>query len=270
MSIELRRPPQTEERKEWAEWFTKVWYLLDQWNLFLNDVPVQKPGYERSDGTTVKVPASSAAPVYFKINGIIHKVESDLTCDLDSSQLVGGSWAADTAYYLYAVISAGAVALVADEADPSSGPTGYDEGEWTYIGAMSSDQASATLQAFTASGGIYIGDDEVNALTLTNPANGSYDTGSTFSSFPTTATAMYLQIGATAEIGASIQVAGVSSGNDALRCICDVAANYQFAYGWIPIFEADGKVYYQIGGASGTADFYIQYQGFRENPSRWP
>lgn len=260
MSIELELPPKTEDRKEWAQWFLKVYLLLTTLTR------EERPGFKYASATTVTLSASDDNPATFVLGGKLLAIVEDLTMDIATSGAGGldtGSVAADTIYYLYAVNDSDEVSLVASVTDPNTGPTGFTN--WSYLGAMLTDGSSNIPPFMHAQGTMILGatssgwdvtasETSLTSKTVKLPTTAKHGYfRSTWSNVVTIANT--LGVGPT-----SIESTIKHKANSA------TAANNNVVHWWVPILEA--QTIYTI--TSEAADSVgVRVMGWREHPEEY-
>lgn len=122
-------------------------------NLF--NRPDQYPALVIASNTSVTLAPTLALPMFVSANGSQYFATSTLTCNLSTTGAGGldtGSLVALTLYYVYAVVSAGALALVASTSPPSTGPSGFTVTRSQLVGAFYTDQSSHAAAGVTIDG----------------------------------------------------------------------------------------------------------------------
>jgi hypothetical protein len=231
-----------------------------------------KPGYRNdgSDDSQVVIPGSTTTPAVVFINGKLYANTSNKTIDLDTAGRNGldtGAKAANTAYYLYAIPATsgrGFDAVLSVTAPTGAGPTGFTSA-WSYVGAVPTEEATATIWPFQALGGTLISDEEWEDETHTGSTS---STAFTFASLPTTARQAYVnQTCNPGTAGQSARSTGVqSTTNDGIVQNGPVASQTVRNHGWIPIFTAQ-TIYLSVSNSAATAGAALQ--GFKENPMEY-
>lgn len=101
-----------------------------------------------ASSTTITMPATYLGTTCLAtIGGQQYKFTTTLTLNTASSGAGGldtGSLAANTLYYVYLVVSSGALALCASTSGPSVGPSGFS-GRFKYIGKFRTSATAATI-----------------------------------------------------------------------------------------------------------------------------
>jgi len=253
--------------------------IVDKYNLHLDNTQahpsawkamrVPRPRYYNATdgGTTVTVPASVSNPIYFVVNGQIYEASSDLTCDLSGSGVGGldtGSVAANTPYYLYGVDNSGSIGVIASASDPDTGPTGYTY--WTYIGAVATSKAAATLRAFSASNGFLMAQDDIENNSHTGDTSSNAET---YNSMPVTIDKAYfwLRVVNGEVAGASSYIESTSSGNVAILLVSQANNVSNSTEGFVPIFTPQ-TIYLRTTNAAQRVQ--ADLAGWQEDPARWP
>lgn len=102
--------------------------------------------WNSADTSQIIIPGSSTRPSIVKIGTQYYQNTTDLTIDLDTAGANGldtGAKAADTLYYVYAILPAsgsafrGTISVTA----PTTGPTGFGS-NWSYLGSFSTNATS--------------------------------------------------------------------------------------------------------------------------------
>lgn len=234
---------------------------------------------DTNNSTEVTFPASATKPFYV-VTGDSRQVEipggykllyatSDVTCDLSTSGVGGldtGTVAADTPYYFYAVDDDGDVGVIASENDPDTGPTGYNYGEWMYVGAVCTQPFAANFPAFRCSDGRMVFDRPIEIQTHTGDTN---YTALTFDGLPNTAEFGVFSVQQTGtNIGALVMLSGTNtSGNFVLHQSQNTNGNkISGPLHDIPIFTPQ-TVYIFVSNAVNTG--YAFFHGWVEDPSDW-
>lgn len=243
----LPRPPEGISYKEFVQWAQQITdvnnqisrQLFDLYNRHLSDAlahpamwkanRVNRHSFYNTDdfGTSIQFDASATNPLYL-ITGETRQVTQpqgyklyfgteNITVDLTTNGInglnTGLTLTADTPYYLYAVVDNDKPGIIADENDPSVGPTGYNYGEWHYQGAFCTLTSSNTLPKFVSNCGIFITEIPIETKSF---AADSFQTV-TYNSLPLTAKHAYFQAFATTIIGSTITVNGGALAQTALQ-----------------------------------------------------
>jgi hypothetical protein len=283
-------PPETEEELfEWAHKMARSFEefkeeLLDAFNGHVAQTHAHPKAWEKwrlrrpryvsgtSNGTTdITVPATTAIPALFVIDGELFEITSDLACDLSASGVGGldtGAVAANTPYYLYGVRDSGTVGIIASASDPGTGPSGYTE--WTYIGAVATREAAADMRPFTAVGGFLVSDDEIESQSHTGGTTWSSET---FASMPTTTLMAYGRLLGTGGNNALVRAsgaptAGSSTSDNALLqgVLTSGATEDNINFGYIPIYTAN-TILLRTNNSGNTVSFNLH--GWVEDTMRY-
>lgn len=102
------------------------------------------PYLVKDSATQLSLPATYLGqPTRIQVGGQGYKLNAALVCNLSSGGLDTGSLAANTLYYVYAVISGGNVVLEASLNGPGVGPTGFTQ--FRSLGAFRTLSGSAAV-----------------------------------------------------------------------------------------------------------------------------
>jgi hypothetical protein len=163
-------------------------------------------------GSTTTVTLASTflgQPTRITIGGRQYLISATLTFSSAASTGKGyldtGAIAANTLYYVYAVVTSGAVGLVASTAAPATGPTGFTA--WTNLGRFRTRSGGTEIAAVA---------DWLNGV-LRSPAIdawGTYTPTGGWTTF-TTYTGMWRRVGSDMEIDAKIATSNVPGGSSA-------------------------------------------------------
>ncbi|MFC1794373.1 hypothetical protein ACFL3Q_12390 [Planctomycetota bacterium] len=243
-------------------------------------LPRPKYTYDPSDNSKVIVPASTTQPVYFVIGEArqetpsrgfsILEATSDLECDLDASNGAGGldegSMAANTIYYLYGVNDGGSPALIASDNPPSTGPTGFSYGEWTYIGAFETETTPFIVQ-FHSANGFHLQGDFKNSTGNTNSITAVPKT----LRMPTTAEFAHISLQAysSTAVGYLGYISGESTGDGFTLDVRvqQVSTNPVHITGFVPHLTQN-TFWMWVNNAN--AEVGAWKIGWIEDPTRWP
>lgn len=229
-----------------------------------------KPAYEcRAEGKIVVVPGSAAIPSIVYIGGEVRAATVDKFCSVAQTGTNGldiGTVAAGTAYYLYAVPGdAGTFDLVISAQPPANGPVGYEK--WSYVGGLCTIQGGTTIPIFKASGGLLIGNNEIESESHTG---GVVPNGEIFGCLPVTAQLAWGSVsilGGTTDSLGRVMGTNTTDANAVFQNNVVAGSVQNYAPGFVPIFTAQ-TIYLQLDTAGNTVDFLLL--GWREDPSLYP
>lgn len=131
---------------------------------------VPRPSFKSSlaDTSRVIVPGSIAIPSRFVIGETLYEIYDNLQMDLDvagpGGLRIGLTKAANTIYYLYAVVANNTVALLADTRTPDLGPLLYTQRQ--YLGAFPTVAAAAIVQ-FVSHRGRFVSSAQIDQVSST-------------------------------------------------------------------------------------------------------
>ena len=225
------------------------------------------------DGTTiVKFTCSAENPLYL-ITGEtrqssqpqgykLYTATSALNCNLAANGLGGLrdglTVAADTPYYLYAVVNEAteSPAILADINDPTIGPAGYGYGEWHYQGAVCTFATAANLPRLISSCGITITESFIEQKIIAPGASTVV-----FNALPLTAKHAYLQAFATSGIG------NVFTVNDPALVQTSMVAAHKNWIGPSFLMNRNPQAWNVTLGADDAA---LMLRGWIEDPTLYP
>jgi len=227
------------------------------------------PYYRDSDNSLlVHVDGSDVKLLHFLIGNRVYIVNEGLTCNFATTGAGGldrGDVAANTPYYLYAVVSSGSIKLIASVVAPNDGgPQGYEL--WTYIGACATDDGSATFYEFTATNGFFLTRTTLDTVSESATA-GSY-VEHTLNSLPITTRSIYGALIAkpnASGAGRSVYVAG-NGANSSLTQNSQVASEYCHITGWVNLITAK-TIYLYLENTNCSAEFILL--GWQEDPTEY-
>lgn len=246
--------------KEWTEQLRSM-PTADQLNNALTSIASLESRYKRPsyyfDGTDIIVPASSAKPARFYIDGTSYTVTSDLS-------LTPSGLSANTPYYLYATLSGETVVLELSATSPAT-RTGS---AWTYLGAASTEDGSATLRPFQSLGGMYISKDSIESYSFDGGVDGTGPHEQAFAAMPTTASQAYFALRAEgANAGGTARVTSGSSTTDSVLIVAQqVSGVNNYINGWVPILT-NQTVWIRLSNSAN--DCRVQLLGWQEEPWRY-
>lgn len=228
-----------------------------QWDLDGSLYRIPRPAYEYVNASTIRIKASSSNPRTFNIGKKFYQITSDL--DLRVSNL-----ATQTVYYLYAVIENEAVSLRHSTDPPEDGLAGMDYGNWTYLGAFKTEQASSDLPPFRAVRGEYISEDR-------DTVNHTGNTNLTAKSIVSPSTQIFsiglLEYGGP-NINQSGKVVGMQGSVAGYVFLRNSTANVVVQYSTVIPIATAGNFWISTSDAANTV-YYGQY-GWIEDLLRWP
>lgn len=230
-------------------------------------------------GTSITFSASTKKPIIL-ITGETRQVTqpkgyqaitttSNITCNLANTGINGidtGAIAANKVYYFYAVVNGAEVGIIASLNDPSTGPTGYNYGEWMYQGAASTYSGAANFPMFSSSVGVCI---YAHPIKTQNHTGTTTHTAYTFAGLPLTAKFGYFSINVTGVLNATGSLSGSStSAQYTLFQNIPVAASKNYCGpSMIPLIEAQ-KIYAKLSNAGVSMD--IDFLGWQEDTTESP
>jgi hypothetical protein len=136
--------------------------------------PDNIPNIVKASTTSITLAATNAGkPVCVTVGGQQYVPSATITLSTAASGANGidtGSIAANSTYYVYAVVSAGNLALVASLAGISTGPTGFTS--YKPIGIFTTLQGSTSIDFATGINPTEPGIDSINANIFTQPITG--------------------------------------------------------------------------------------------------
>ena len=234
----------------------------------INSIRLPRPSFKSivADSSQLIIPASSAKPAIVKIGSAFYTNVTDYTLDLDTGGVGGldtGAKAANTAYYVYAVLPASGTTFRAcvSAADPNTGPTGFST-NWTYLGSFRT-VASSVVPNFSYCNGRFNFSNVVSEFT----AGESTPTSKTFVGSAVASTVYFLVQWSTVNASGDDCNAGPASTN--LRAVSNAGASAsvtQFVFVDIPLLTAN-TVYTECTSSSDSVAFKVV--GWNENPSEW-
>ena len=150
--------------QQWVQQFAKYPTLA----IGTENFRIPRPAFKSSSTIVITLPASEISPAFFFIGDTFYTATSNLTCSMTlngAGGLDSGSVAANTVYYLYAVVVNGMPLLIASVNDPNgAGPLNFPV--WTFLGAFITVSAGALAQ-FVSNNGRYISQEILDSVTIT-------------------------------------------------------------------------------------------------------
>lgn len=219
-----------------------------------------------SDSSQVVIPASAAKPAVVRIATTFYTNTADVTLDLDTGGVGGldtGAKAANTAYYVYAVLPAAGSTFrgVISAAGPATGPTGFTT-NWTYLGSFRTVAASA-VPHFTYCNGHFASSITVSDFTATS----SVITSKTFIGSAIASSVKYRVRWSTVNATGDDCLAGPASADLQTVSNASTAANVtQFIYVDVPVLAAN-TTFVQTTSSSDDVEFITT--GWKEDPMSW-
>ncbi len=228
-------------------------------------------------GTSITFPASTKKPLILTTGETrqvtqpkgykAYATTSNVICNLANTGINGidtGAIASDKVYYFYAVVNGEEVGIIASLNDPTTGPTGYNYGEWMYQGSASTYSGAANFPMFRFSTGMTVYGQSIKLQAHTGTTT---HTAYTFNGLPTTAHFGYFLISVTgvANGGGSISGSSTSGQFTMNQQIGSAAANTIWSGpSLVPLIESK-KIYAIISNAGITMNIYLL--GWLEDPS---
>lgn len=226
---------------------------------------IPRPGFKFTTGNTLQVTATANAPVFFFIGNTFYKVTENLLCNLTFNGFAGldtGALAANTLYYIYAVVKNQAVGLVASKNDPTTaGPVGFPL--WSYLGSILSNSTPA-LENFIYYNGKYrhwngdsANDVTTQATTLTQQTL----------KVPPMAKSVFGRFNLTLTVAVNNTGSASPVSTEALVVVRAQSTSDEHDYINFLILEAQ-KIYMSVSSAASRLDFKIL--GWDEDPTEFP